>query len=62
MCWSALAFALLMLKGIYPPELRSTNLDADWLWRKPGKGHHPHGLQPPDELAAYLLAAVKAGK
>jgi pimeloyl-ACP methyl ester carboxylesterase len=32
------------------------------VWRKPGKGHHPHGLQPPDELAAYLLAAVKAGK
>ena len=30
------------------------------VWRKPGKGHHPHGLHPPDELAAWLLKAVKA--
>lgn len=29
------------------------------VWRKPGLGHHPHGLHPPDELAAFLLAAVK---
>ena len=26
--FSALAFAWLMLSGVYPPELRSTNLDA----------------------------------
>jgi pimeloyl-ACP methyl ester carboxylesterase len=32
------------------------------IWRKPGKGHHPHGLHPPDELLAYLLKAVNAGK
>ncbi len=31
--FSALAFAWLKLTGIYPPELRSTNLDADWLYR-----------------------------
>ena len=29
------------------------------VWRKPGKGHHPHGLHPPDELAAFLLEAVR---
>ncbi len=30
--FSALAFALLMISGIYPPELRLVNLDSDWLW------------------------------
>jgi multicomponent Na+:H+ antiporter subunit D len=30
---SALAFTLLMRTGIYPPELRSTNLDFDWFYR-----------------------------
>ncbi len=33
--FSALAFALLMLSGIYPPELRLVNLDSDWLLRRP---------------------------
>jgi len=33
--FSALAFAWLKLTGIYPPELRSVNLDADWLYRVP---------------------------
>ncbi|MCP5119343.1 MAG: Na(+)/H(+) antiporter subunit D, partial [bacterium] len=32
--WSALAFTSLMLLRIYPPELRSVNLDADWAWRR----------------------------
>ena len=34
---SALAFTLLMRTGIYPPELRSINLDVDWFYRKPGR-------------------------
>ncbi len=33
--FSALAFVWLNLKGYYPPELRSTNLDVEWLYRKP---------------------------
>ena len=33
--FSALAFTLLMRTGIYPPELRSVNIDSDWLYRKP---------------------------
>jgi multicomponent Na+:H+ antiporter subunit D len=33
---SALAFTLLMRTGIYPPELRSTNLDFDWFYRQLG--------------------------
>lgn len=32
--YSALAFVFLNLKGLYPPELRSTNLDSDWFYRK----------------------------
>jgi len=35
--FSALAFTVLTRTGIYPPELRSINLDSDWLYRKPGK-------------------------
>jgi multicomponent Na+:H+ antiporter subunit D len=34
---SALAFTLLMRTGIYPSELRSTNLDFDWFYRRPGR-------------------------
>lgn len=32
--FSALAFTVLMRTGIYPPELRSTNLDSDWIYRR----------------------------
>ena len=31
--FSALAFAWLMVTGIYPPELRSVNLDVEWIYR-----------------------------
>ena len=32
--FSALAFTVMMRTGIYPPELRSINLDSDWLYRR----------------------------
>jgi len=32
--FSALAFTLLMLAGIYPAEMRCVNLDVDWFYRK----------------------------
>jgi len=32
--FSALAFTLLLLAGIYPPEIRSINVDADWFYRR----------------------------
>ena len=32
--FSALAFVWLNLRGMYPPELRSTNLDVDWVYRR----------------------------
>ncbi len=34
--FSALAFVWLKLTGIYPPELRSVNLDAEWIYRRLG--------------------------
>ena len=34
--FSALAFMWLQRSGLYPPELPSTNLDADWLYRRVG--------------------------
>ncbi len=40
--FGALAFALLILSGYYPPEIKSLNLDVDWFYRKAGS-------------AAYLL-------
>ena len=32
--FSAAAFAWLKVAGIYPPELRSTNIDVEWLYRR----------------------------
>ena len=32
--FSALAFCWLKLSGLYPPELPSVNIDAEWLYRK----------------------------
>ncbi len=34
--FSALAFVWLKLSGIYPPELSSVNIDAEWVYRKGG--------------------------
>jgi multicomponent Na+:H+ antiporter subunit D len=35
--FSALAFSLLLLSGIYPGEQRCVNLDADWFYRMGGR-------------------------
>ena len=32
--FSALAFTLLLLAGIYPAEIRAVNIDSDWIYRK----------------------------
>lgn len=34
--FSAMAFTLLFLSGIYPAEIRAINLDFDWVYRKGG--------------------------
>jgi hypothetical protein len=33
--FGALAYILLLLSGIFPAEMRATNLDIDWFYRKP---------------------------
>jgi multicomponent Na+:H+ antiporter subunit D len=35
--FSALAFSLLLLSGIYPGEQRCVNIDVDWVYRKGGR-------------------------
>ncbi|MGH7227959.1 MAG: Na(+)/H(+) antiporter subunit D [Nitrospiraceae bacterium] len=35
--FAVLAFCLLILSGIYPPEMRAINLDFDWFYRKGAK-------------------------
>lgn len=35
--YSGLAFAVLQKLKLYPPELKSTNLDSDWFYRAPGR-------------------------
>lgn len=35
--FSALAFTLLLLSGIYPAEMRCVNLDSDWIYRMGGR-------------------------
>lgn len=45
--YSALAFTLLLLSGIYPAEMRAINLDADWFYRKP--------LKVLEETVSYCL-------
>jgi multicomponent Na+:H+ antiporter subunit D len=58
---SALAFTLLMRTGIYPPELRSTNLDSDWFYRRLGRdiARAFYGLG--DKAWARLVAGVASG-
>ena len=43
--FSALAFVFLNLVGLYPPELRSVNIDSDWLYRRllPGAARRVEG-------------------
>lgn len=48
--FSALAFVWLKLSGIYPPELRSTNIDAEWVYRK--------GLFTAYKYGAYIVQTL----
>ena len=69
--FSALAFATLMRTGLYPPELRSVNLDADWFYRRVGYrlwesaatafvALHRAGYSAAGRLAATALAVAPA--
>jgi multicomponent Na+:H+ antiporter subunit D len=59
--WSALAFTLLMRTGIYPPELRSTNLDFDWFYRRLGF-NLARGLEDATSRAwQWVVGAIGSG-
>jgi len=53
--FSALAFSVLMRTGIYPPEMRSVNLDFDWSYRRFGARLAAGGAVA---LAAFNAAAA----
>lgn len=55
--FSALAFTLLMLSGNYPAEIRCTNLDFDWFYRK-GANAFMWVLRHPLSIAGAMWNAV----
>jgi multicomponent Na+:H+ antiporter subunit D len=58
--WSALAFAWLMRTGIYPPELRSTNLDFDWFYRRLGRSCWERLCRSATTLRGVVASAASA--
>ena len=57
--FSALAFAVLIRTGVYPPELKSTNLDSDWLYRRLGPLAVDAVLRRVDHAAGLLKNGAK---
>jgi len=58
--WSALAFSVLNWYRIYPPELRSTNLDTDWIYRRAIPAVGVPILRAVQAVWGGLLAAARA--
>ncbi len=56
--FSALAFTVLMRTGIYPPELKSVNLDTDWTYRKAGPVALRYLHAAWQASAAYLIGLI----
>lgn len=62
--FGALAFALLILSGYYPPEIRSLNLDLDWFYRAFGRGAYlvlDRGLNRINAVAEGLVRNTAQG-
>jgi multicomponent Na+:H+ antiporter subunit D len=55
--FSALAFSLLMLSGIYPSEMRAVNLDSDWFYRKGARAFVWFLDRPMSSLSGYISRA-----
>ncbi|MES9993011.1 MAG: Na(+)/H(+) antiporter subunit D [Candidatus Thiodiazotropha sp.] len=58
--FSALAFVWLNKQGLYPPELHSTNLDAEWVYRKLLPAGVQRGLAFAQNLKASAWAVAVA--
>jgi multicomponent Na+:H+ antiporter subunit D len=61
--FSALAFVWLNKQGLYPPELHSVNLDAEWFYRRLLPASAQHGLRflsgAKDSALATLMTGVR---
>ncbi len=55
--FSVLAFAVLVRAGLYPKELRSTNLNTDWIYRKLA----PAVLRVAEHMARWAWNGVVSG-
>jgi multicomponent Na+:H+ antiporter subunit D len=55
--FSALAFTWLKLTGLYPPELRSVNIDAEWVYRRLG----PRIMRAARSLGSPVDARMRKG-
>lgn len=51
--FATMAFAILVRSGIYPPEIRSVNLDSDWFYRRPFLGTPNGGPSPVERLSTW---------
>lgn len=58
--FSALAFVWLNKQGLYPPELRSVNLDAEWFYRKLIPGASTRTVSLLSSVKAAFKARVSA--
>jgi len=58
--FSALAFIWLNQRGMYPPELRSTNLDVEWFYRKLLPVSVRHGLAMLRNARKYAMKVAVA--
>lgn len=56
--FGALAYVVLVRVGIFPPEMRATNLDADWFYRRAGRAFMWVVDHPGARLGAWLSRAV----
>ena len=59
--FSALAFSVLIRTGLYPPELKSVNLDSDWTYRRLGPLIWERTGRPMVEAAGRLATGLGDG-
>jgi hypothetical protein len=58
--FGALAFAMLILSGYYPAEMRAVNLDTDWFARLPGRAFLRFCTGPLQKMGNAVGATVAA--
>ncbi len=59
--FSALAFTVLIRTGLYPPEMRSTNLDFDWSYRRLGHSLATAAVEAGSLVWQRLASGIEAG-